>query len=282
MRRIAICLAIVTALSLGAVAPSGAASTTPTATATAVGADDVRVNWTFTSTSAAKYRKLQIERADAGGAFSLLFTRSGAGLKSSYTDRSAGARGASYRLRVVDTSTGAAVNTPWSNVVSVPPATTTTTTTTTPPLGRPALNSDQAECPAADEAQIWVLINDERDRVGRPALQFDENLANAARARSIHYADTGVLNDHVGQDATVKLYFTNWANVAENLAEGVSNPDMTLTGWLSSPVHASNIRTTSGRGAVSCVLSRVYPGYGRFAYWTFLAESGGSGWTPVG
>jgi len=278
MRRIAICLAIFTTLSLGVVAPSGAASTTPNATATAVGADDVRVNWTFTSSSAAKYRTVQIERADAGGAFSLLLSRKGGGRKSSYTDKTAGARGASYRLRVVDTSTGTAVNSAWSNVVSVPPATTTTTPTTAPTNpDMPALKPGQVLCGAGEEAEALSEVN----RM-RPGADLTENaqLMWAARDRSVRLADAGALDDHSGKQAALNRAGVQFA-AAENLAMSMGDGVTVVGGWMTSTGHRNTILGGSGRVGISCVLGA--PGaFGRQAYWTLLVEWPSGGWTSTG
>ncbi len=96
------------------------------------------------------------------------------------------------------------------------------------------------------EAQVHALINQERQRVGRAPLAYDERIATVCRTHSQNMASGAVPFGHDGFNPgrinQIKAFLpsTGWAeNVAAN-----SFPDPVATavsGWFGSPGHYANI-----------------------------------------
>jgi len=93
-------------------------------------------------------------------------------------------------------------------------------------------------CPTDFEAQVVVLINEERIGHGLPPLLIDARLQNAARRHSGDMALTDVFS-HVGSDgahswdrASQEGY--DWTTFGENIAAGQSTPEQVVGDWMAS------------------------------------------------
>ncbi len=100
-------------------------------------------------------------------------------------------------------------------------------------------------------AEIVTRTNDERLRLGIPALGANAALMRAAQLQAEQMAVTGTL----AHDLPGSRYPTLGARLAavsytaraagENIAEGHSTPAAMVTGWMASPAHRANITSRS-------------------------------------
>ena len=96
------------------------------------------------------------------------------------------------------------------------------------------------------DAKVLELVNQERKQAGLDPLKMSENLDQAAD----DYSET-MMNEkhfsHTGPDGSrfskriEDAGYTNWTNVAENIAAGQRTPEQVVQGWMSSPGHRANI-----------------------------------------
>lgn len=99
---------------------------------------------------------------------------------------------------------------------------------------------------AALAQQVLDLVNQERQNVGAPPLQFD---AEAELAAKVHSEDMLGRNyfDHVspeGWDPGARLQMTGasgYSGFGENIALGQQTPAAVMTAWMNSPGHRANI-----------------------------------------
>lgn len=121
-----------------------------------------------------------------------------------------------------------------------PPATSTPQPSATP--------TATAACPSYDqtfEGQVLVLLNQERAKVGLPALKAQSQLAAAAR---VHSADMACKNyfSHTGSDGStftgrIEQQGYHWSAAAENIAAGSNTPEGVVQQWMNSAPHKANI-----------------------------------------
>lgn len=96
----------------------------------------------------------------------------------------------------------------------------------------------------ADPAAVR-LVNDFRDRNGLPALEYDENLEQAARLHAQdmlatrHFSHTGSDGSSVADRVSRTGY--RWCFVAENIAQGQRDLAEVVSAWAQSPGHRANI-----------------------------------------
>ena len=114
----------------------------------------------------------------------------------------------------------------------------------------------------ADE--VVVLVNEEREKQGLPALTVRKDLSEYAQLRSTEIVDNF---DHVRPDGSSPLkYVMSLSGVhtaGENIAWGQSTPVAVMTAWMNSPGHRANILSASFTSiGVGC-----YEYNGRL-YWT--------------
>lgn len=97
----------------------------------------------------------------------------------------------------------------------------------------------------AAEAELLTLLNAERAKVGLPPLEYNPQLACAARAHAVDIAQRKFF-DHVNPDGEnfteriTKAGYT-WNRSAENLGMGYPTAAMQINGWMNSPGHRENV-----------------------------------------
>lgn len=94
-------------------------------------------------------------------------------------------------------------------------------------------------------AQVIVLVNAERAKVGAPPLTENPKLKAAA---TVHNNNMACLNffDHTGQDGSqpderVTAQNYAWANTGENIAAGQATAEDVMNSWMNSEGHKANI-----------------------------------------
>lgn len=95
------------------------------------------------------------------------------------------------------------------------------------------------------EKKVWELTNQARAKEGLSALQYDEKIADTARA---HSADMAVRRffDHTNPDGKspfdrMKAAGFRYSTAAENIAWNQRSPEAVMDSWLNSPGHRANI-----------------------------------------
>ncbi|MBN1317638.1 MAG: VWA domain-containing protein, partial [Anaerolineales bacterium] len=100
--------------------------------------------------------------------------------------------------------------------------------------------------------QVVMLTNQERDLMGLPPLKLNLQLEQAAFEHSRNMAMNGFF-DHTNpltgstSDSRATAAGYHWSYIAENIAQGYSTPSGVLTGWMESPLHRANLRSTDAR-----------------------------------
>jgi len=102
---------------------------------------------------------------------------------------------------------------------------------------------------------VIELVNQQRKANGLPPLKHVTSLTDAAR----WYAKDMVDDDYFGRghdtydrsggrlvkvcawSARIGAFYTGWSALGENLADGSSSPEATVTGWMGSSGHRANI-----------------------------------------
>ncbi len=99
------------------------------------------------------------------------------------------------------------------------------------------------------EAQVILLINNERAANGLSALSAQSQLTNAARAHSVDMACNDFFS-HTGSNGStmtsrVEAQGYSYSTLAENVAAGYGSPADVVAGWMSSLGHRANILNPS-------------------------------------
>lgn len=122
----------------------------------------------------------------------------------------------------------------------------------------------------ADEDEIFILVNDERQRNNLHALVWDTQLSDIARAYSKQMADEDFFDhfDSQGADVVVRAKKSNlkhWSKIGENLfsVEHLRNFDaFAVNNWMKSPTHRQNILdadfNTAGIGIAESASGEVF------------------------
>lgn len=122
--------------------------------------------------------------------------------------------------------------------------------TETPNLAHPSA-SEPSATDGADEKEVFRLTNEARAVAGLPALQWDENLAKAAR----HHASDMEVDDYFDHDtydringqlvricsAQERMGLFTPIGAGENIAMGQRTADEVMQTWLASPPHRRGI-----------------------------------------
>jgi len=99
------------------------------------------------------------------------------------------------------------------------------------------------------EAELLTLLNAERAKANLPPLEYNPQLACAARAHAVDIAQRKFF-DHVNPDGEnfteriTKAGYT-WNRSAENLGMGYPTAAMQINGWMNSPGHRANVLATN-------------------------------------
>ena len=98
--------------------------------------------------------------------------------------------------------------------------------------------------------QVLSLVNQERAKVGLPALTMDQELLDAAMQRAY---ETAVYYSHTRPDGRA-CFTASSLTVGENIAAGQFSPAHVMNSWMNSEGHRANILDTGyasiGIGAV--------------------------------
>ena len=97
----------------------------------------------------------------------------------------------------------------------------------------------------SEEASLLAMINNERQIAGLPSLKWNDKLAQAANAK----AKDMIANDYWAHNSpsskTPWTFITGakyrYYNAGENLARGYSSLTETVSAWMKSPSHKTNI-----------------------------------------
>lgn len=105
----------------------------------------------------------------------------------------------------------------------------------------------------AYEARIIELVNEQRAAHGLPPMKFNASLTDAARYHAADMSQDDYFN-HQTQDRSngtlvkvcnwsdrLKVYYTIYSGLAENIAVGYSSPENVMDGWMNSAGHRANI-----------------------------------------
>lgn len=119
---------------------------------------------------------------------------------------------------------------------------------------------------AAAEAQVVVLVNQERAAVGCPALSVDSRLTAAARGHSADMAARGYFSHETPEGVSFSARITQagyrWSAAAENIAAGQRDAAAVMRAWMNSDGHRRNILNCSlrhiGVGLVYSANNRPY------------------------
>ena len=136
----------------------------------------------------------------------------------------------------------------------------------------------QAIDPAAFEAEVIALVNQERARYGLYALVPHPAVMIAARGHSQDMAGSDFFS-HIGSDGAgfvqrlLRAGYTQICAGGENIAAGQTSPQAVMSAWMSSSGHRANVLSTVFRDiGVGYVYEPddTYPGgyYGYKHYWT--------------
>lgn len=105
----------------------------------------------------------------------------------------------------------------------------------------------------AYEARVIELVNEQRAAQGLPPMKFNTNLTDAARYHAADMSQDDYFN-HQTQDRIngalvkvcnwsdrLKVYYTIYNGLAENIASGYPSPESVIEGWMNSSGHRTNI-----------------------------------------
>jgi uncharacterized protein YkwD len=114
-------------------------------------------------------------------------------------------------------------------------------TKTAPPAQPPPEPSGLTE----PEAAVFLMVNQERAKVGCTLLTVDSRLTTAARRHSADMAARGYF-DHTtpeGVDFATRITRAgyHWSTAGENIAEGQRTAASVMLAWMKSPGHRANI-----------------------------------------
>lgn len=120
---------------------------------------------------------------------------------------------------------------------------------------------------SAYEQQVFDLVNQIREENGLSPFEYNETLAQVARAHSQDMIDRNFF-DHINPDGDdpsdrVSAAGIRWSRVAENIAAGQRTPEQVVDSWMNSPGHRANILGQCQELGVGLALGGSY-GY----YWT--------------
>lgn len=96
-----------------------------------------------------------------------------------------------------------------------------------------------------DLPELLMAHNRERAEAGKPALEFDPLLTEAAAVQARDMAARGVMSHEGGDGSTpadrVRRAGYKFQSTAENVAKGYESTAELMTGWMNSPGHRANV-----------------------------------------
>ena len=139
---------------------------------------------------------------------------------------------------------------PGATATATPPPSTPTPPQPSPsaPPTSTAPSPSPTESPtgnAAFEAEVVTIVNQERAKVGCPAVTVDDRLTAAARAHSADMAARNYFSHTTPEGVDFATRITNagyrWSGAGENIAKGQRTPQEVMTSWMNSDGHKANI-----------------------------------------
>jgi uncharacterized protein YkwD len=139
---------------------------------------------------------------------------------------------------------------PGATATATPPPSTSTPPQPSPsaPPTSTAPSPSPTESPtgnAAFEAEVVTIVNQERAKVGCPAVTVDDRLTAAARAHSADMAARNYFSHTTPEGVAFATRITNagyrWSGAGENIAKGQRTPQEVMTSWMNSDGHKANI-----------------------------------------
>jgi uncharacterized protein YkwD len=139
---------------------------------------------------------------------------------------------------------------PGATATATPPPSTSTPPQPSPsaPPTSTAPSPSPTESPtgnAAFEAEVVTIVNQERAKVGCPAVTVDDRLTAAARAHSADMAARNYFSHTTPEGVDFATRITNagyrWSGAGENIAKGQRTPQEVMTSWMNSDGHKANI-----------------------------------------
>jgi uncharacterized protein YkwD len=139
---------------------------------------------------------------------------------------------------------------PGATATATPPPSTSTPPQPSPsaPPTSTAPSPSPTESPtgnAAFEAEVATIVNQERAKVGCPAVTVDDRLTAAARAHSADMAARNYFSHTTPEGVDFATRITNagyrWSGAGENIAKGQRTPQEVMTSWMNSDGHKANI-----------------------------------------
>jgi uncharacterized protein YkwD len=95
------------------------------------------------------------------------------------------------------------------------------------------------------EAEVFMLVNAERAKVGCAPLTVDARLVTAARRHSADMAARGYFDHTTPDGVEFATRITNagyrWSMAGENIAKGQPTAASVMRAWMNSPGHRANI-----------------------------------------
>lgn len=105
----------------------------------------------------------------------------------------------------------------------------------------------------AYEARIIELVNEQRAAQGLPPMKFNSSLTDAARYHAADMSQDDYFNHQTNDRSNgtlvkvcnwsdrLKVYYTIYSSLGENIALGYPSPESVMDGWMNSSGHRANI-----------------------------------------
>lgn len=118
--------------------------------------------------------------------------------------------------------------------------------------------------------QVWDIVNEERAKEGKSALEWDEDISELTTIRAEELASSYSHTRPDGQ-SFYSVFSENdmsYRSCGENIAAGQKTPEIVMNAWMNSTGHRNNILKDSyTHMAVGCYTS------GGRTYWVQLFAS---------
>lgn len=98
-----------------------------------------------------------------------------------------------------------------------------------------------SDCPAGYVQEAVSLVNFLREKRGLGMLYADVSLMQSTRSRAFQMAVSKNLTHSGWKDSIVKVGYSVYSAIGENIARGYPSPTSVVTGWYNSPGHRENL-----------------------------------------
>ncbi|WP_439142843.1 CAP domain-containing protein [Planktotalea sp.] len=112
------------------------------------------------------------------------------------------------------------------------------------PFPTAIVGGDGSQANQTNDASFGTLINAVRTAAGTTALTYNAQLDAAAQSHSNDMVANGYFS-HTGQNGSTiasraRAAGYNFTTIGENIAQGQTNENLAMNGWISSPGHQAN------------------------------------------